>query len=103
MNMRDFQGDWEIVETEMWNKADLDMTETAYIQFDGDGGNFHFLCVDGHMDVEYTGDRAEFSWLGNDENDTASGRGWAKVNGGKLSGKIYFHRGDNSTFVAIKM
>jgi hypothetical protein len=87
----------------MWDKEDLDLTETAYILFDGNAGNFHFLCVDGHMDIEYTGGRAEFSWFGNDDNHKASGRGWAKVNGSKMRGKIYFHHGDDSTFVATKM
>ncbi len=101
--MKTFQGSWEIIETEMWNKEDLDMTETAYIQFDGDKGNFHFICVDAQMDVEYTEERAEFSWFGSDENDTASGRGWAVVNDGKLHGKIYFHHSDDSTFTAIRM
>jgi hypothetical protein len=103
MNIKEFQGPWEIIETEMWEKEDLDLTETAYIQFAGDTGNFHFICVDGQMDVEYTEERAEFSWFGNDENDTASGRGWAVVKEGKLHGKIYFHHSDDSTFIATKM
>ncbi len=72
--MKAFQGPWEIIETEMWDKEDLDLTETAYIRFDEDTGNFHFICVDGQMDVEYTKGRAEFSWSGDDENDTESGR-----------------------------
>ncbi len=103
MNMNAFQGSWEIIETEMWDKKDLDMTETAYILFDGATGNFHFLCVDGQMEVEYTDERAEFSWTGHDENDPACGRGWAVVDEGKLHGKIYFHHSDDFTFIATKM
>lgn len=87
----------------MWDKEDLDLTETAYIQFEGDMGQFHFICVDGQLDVEYSQDKAAFSWLGNDERDMACGRGWAVVDGDELTGKIYFHRGDNSTFHAVRM
>jgi hypothetical protein len=100
MNKETFQGRWEIIETELWDKEDLDITETAYIQFDGDSGQFHFLCVDGFMDIDYTGKKAEFSWQGNDEMDETSGRGWALIVGNEMHGKIYFHNSDASTFVA---
>jgi len=103
MRKKDFQGKWEIIETEMWEKEDLDMTETAFISFDGDSGNFHFLCVDGFMDVEYTKSGVEFSWLGNDEMDSVCGRGLAVIYKGKIEGKIYFHNGDNSSFVAKRI
>lgn len=42
----------------------------------------------------------EWSWDGNDENDPAQGRGWAVLKGGELHGMIFFHRGDESGFVA---
>ncbi len=102
MTQKKFAGKWEIMETEMWAKEDLDLTETAYIQFDGSSGQFHFICVDGYMDVEYTSERVDFSWLGNDETDMSSGRGWASIKGNELQGKIYFHQGDSSSFVAVK-
>ncbi len=103
MNMKAFQGSWEIIETEMWDKEALDLTETAYIHFNGDTGNFHLICIDGQMDVEYKEERAEFTWFGNDENDTASGHGWVVVDDDKLRGKIYFHNSDDTTFIATKM
>lgn len=42
----------------------------------------------------------EWSWVGVDENDEVSGRGWAIVNGDKLDGRIFIHRGDHSAFLA---
>lgn len=43
----------------------------------------------------------EFSWDGNDEMDEAKGDGWAKLQpDGSLRGDIYFHRGDEVSFVA---
>lgn len=102
MNQKDFKGTWEITETEMWEKVDLDITETAYIHFNDDSGKFHFICVDGQMDIEYCEHRVEFSWCGNDEGDMVNGRGWVILEGAILRGKIYFHMGDNSTFTAKK-
>ena len=45
----------------------------------------------------------EFSWVGFDENDEASGRGWAvMLDDRTLSGRIYFHGGDDSGFRAAR-
>jgi hypothetical protein len=45
----------------------------------------------------------EFSWEGNDESDPASGRGWAVLEeDGSLSGRIFFHLGDDSGFTAVR-
>ena len=44
----------------------------------------------------------EWTWEGNDENDSAQGRGWAVRKGEELHGMIYFHEGDDSGFVAKK-
>lgn len=99
-----FVGKWRIVEMEQWDKDALDENEPAHIEFDArSGGTFGFLYVFGEMDCRFEGDRAEFSWVGNDEMDEASGRGWAQVDGdGKLHGHIFFHGGDDSSFVARK-
>ena len=45
----------------------------------------------------------EFSWEGNDEGDAASSRGWATLSDdGALSGRLFFHMGDDSSFIAIR-
>ena len=68
------------------------------------GGEFHFGYVHGHMDCKPTtreGEPAvEWTWDGNDEIDTAQGRGWAVAKGDELHGMIFFHGGDDSEFVA---
>jgi hypothetical protein len=44
-----------------------------------------------------------FTWDGNDDCDHASGRGWAVLEeDGSLSGRIYFHLGDDSGFRAAR-
>lgn len=44
----------------------------------------------------------EFSWDGQDENDPASGRGWAVVEGEAMEGRIFLHLGDDSSFRAVR-
>ena len=42
----------------------------------------------------------DFSWEGFDEGDLVGGRGWAVRDGDTLHGHLYFHLGDDSSFVA---
>ncbi len=100
-----FAGRWRIVEMDVWGKDDLDLVEEAFIAFTGaSDGEIAFIAVTGGLDVRY-GTRdgaafAEFSWQGFDENDEASGRGWARMDSeGRLVGHIFIHRGDDSAFV----
>jgi hypothetical protein len=44
----------------------------------------------------------DFAFEGFDEGDEVSGNGWAELSGGKLTGRIAFHLGDESGFVAEK-
>jgi hypothetical protein len=47
-------------------------------------------------------DRIEFAWEGQDEMDDVSGRGWAVIENSELSGRIFFHLGEDSKFRAKK-
>ncbi len=44
--------------------------------------------------------RVDFTWDGNDECDPASGRGWTTLDSDTITGRIYFHGGDDSAFTA---
>lgn len=47
------------------------------------------------------GDAAEFSWVGNDEMEPASGDGWAELQtDGSLEGEICLQNGDDIPFIA---
>ena len=102
-----YVGKWRIVEMEEWDKDFVDLVVPGHFTFRKDGtGHFQFGAVDGEMDcrVETVGgaERIEFTWDGTDECDTASGRGWAQVEGKQMKGRIYFHLGDDSEFTAKK-
>jgi len=98
-------GKWRITEMDAWDREAIDLVGPAFIEFQGQGGQFHFIAVDGWMDCRH-GQRSgrpcvNFTWEGNDECDPASGRGWAKLlKDGSLTGHIYFHQGEDSGFKA---
>jgi hypothetical protein len=102
------EGRWRIVEMELWDEDAIELLGPAFIEIGpGNDGSFRFIAVEGWMDirrVERDGARAiEFSWDGNDESDPVNGRGWAAVSqDGSLSGRIYFHGGDDSAFHAAR-
>ena len=80
---------------EAWDQEYIDMEVP---------GHFQFGLVQGEMDcrLENAGGKAriEFSWEGQAELDSASGRGWAEIEDEKLKGRIFFYQGDDSAFRA---
>ncbi|HMP57773.1 MAG TPA: hypothetical protein PKD86_00345 [Gemmatales bacterium] len=102
-----FAGRWRITSMEQWDQEFIDEEEEGYFEFEGRGGQFHFGYVHGNMNCRPTtrdGEPAvEWTWDGNDEMDTAQGMGWAVIKGDELHGKIYFHQGDDSEFVAKRV
>jgi hypothetical protein len=99
-------GKWRITEMDVWDREAIDLVGPAFIEFRGQGGEFHFIAVDGWMNCRH-GQRSgrpyvDFTWEGNDECDAASGRGWAELlKDGSLTGHIYFHQREDSGFKAI--
>lgn len=99
-------GLWHIYEMEMWDESYLNMEVQAYIEIDEQGfGDFQFGLVTGQIDGELISDNSnlklDFTWEGSDECDPASGSGWLKLkNKNQLEGKIKFHGGDSSMFLA---
>lgn len=102
-----FVGRWRIVDMEIWDQDFVDMEVAGHFTFQRkDLGSFQFGLVQGEIDwrIETFGDetRLAFSWLGRDECDPSSGRGWARIENGELRGRFYIHFGDDSGFRAVK-
>lgn len=102
-------GYWKITDMEVWDQDYVDLVVPGFIEFDDvDGehvtGGFQFGTVSGglHADEREIGDDSfiEWSWEGRNDNDPGSGRGWAKIAGDQLVGRIYIHMGDDSAFAA---
>lgn len=102
-----FLGKWRITEMEQWDQEYIDLVVAGYIEFSKNKtGEFQFGVVGGDIDyrIEKIGDskRLEFSWEGQEEYDSVSGRGWVVVEKDELYGRLYFHLGDDSWFKARK-
>ena len=104
-NPRDFIGRWRIIETEMWDRDALDLVAPASLTFQKNRtGTMKFIAVSVWIDYRI-GQRdgkpaVEFSFQGQDEGDPICGRAWAVLEGSQLRGRLYFHMGDDSSFVA---
>jgi hypothetical protein len=100
-----FLGTWRIVDMEGLGRKGLDLTGPAHFTFDRNGqGSFRFVAVQGNMDCRYSEQegrpRVDFTWEGSEECDPVNGRGWAVLEGGAVKGWIFFHHGDESSFIA---
>ena len=96
-------GIYEIIEMEVWDKDAIDLVETGYISIKGKKGQLHFICVDGQMEIQQQKDNYLFTWEGTNECDPASGYGDFTFSGNTLTGRIYLHDSDDSSFVAVKV
>jgi hypothetical protein len=103
--MKIFFGNWRIIETEVWDRETLDLVAPAMLSLKPKGvGRFAFIAIEAQLDYR-VGMRdglpgIEFSFQGFDEGDEVMGRGWAILQGERLRGRLFFHQGDDSSFVA---
>lgn len=101
-----FRRKWWIIEMETWPADFRDLIERAHITFLGRGtGEMAFCALHGWLDTKYSlrdgKPCAEFSWEGNDDGDPTCGRGWAVLDApDRITGAVYIHLGDESTFAA---
>ena len=81
--------------TEIWDTDYTDTEEPGFIAFQKRGdGELHFGCIQAVLDWRHDPDtdRVEFSFSGFDEGNEVTGRGWGKVNGKKMDGKMFFYQ-----------
>jgi hypothetical protein len=100
-----FLGKWRIVASEVWAREDLDAVVPAHITFSRGGlGELEFIAIGASIDYR-VGKRdgapfVEFTWEGSDEGQPISGRGWARLTGDDLTGRLFIHQGDETEFRA---
>jgi hypothetical protein len=100
-----FRGRWLIEQMDQWDVEEESDEFQPFVEFERDDtGQFQFASFYGEMDCRL-GQRdgkpdIEFTWEGHDEDELVFGRGWAVLDGDDLTGMIFFHRGDESGFVA---
>ena len=98
----DMIGKWRVIAIEQWDQDFIDLEEPGFVAFrKGGQGEMRFGAVSLNLDwVSGDDGKADFSFEGFDEMDEVSGRGWAKIVAGRLTGLIRFHQGDESGFTA---
>jgi len=100
-----FFGKWRIVASELWVQEDLDAVVPAHITFGRDRlGELELVAIGASIDYR-VGKRdgtaiVEFTWEGVDEGQPVSGRGWARLTGNDLAGRLFIHQGDETGFTA---
>ena len=100
-------GKWRIEEMEQWDNDYIDLVVPGNLTLKEDEtGSIQFGVVDADLDCrsKLIDDliRIDFSFEGEEEGDPVCGRGWATVKGEKMTGRIFFHFGEESNFVASK-
>ena len=98
-------GRWRIETMEQWDSDFINLVEEGNFTFSKDGmGSFIFGAVNAEIDwgIEKGSERIDFTWEGADEGDPVCGRGWAIIESGRMEGRLYFHRGDESGFQATR-
>lgn len=101
-------GAWRILSMELWDRDYLDLEVPAHITFGRDRlGSFQFGAVEGGIDYRLSESdglaKVEFSWEGFNDRDASSGRGCAILADIQLKGRFFFHNGDESEFMAVRV
>ena len=103
----EYVGAWRIAEMSAWDRDFIDLVAPGHLTVKPNGhGACAFGAIETEIDcrIEKSADqeRLVFTFVGWDEGDAVSGRGWAIVDGNKMEGWFGFHLGDESTFKAEK-
>ena len=70
-------------------------------------GQFQFGTVTGWIDCRISAQPdglpfVEWYWEGRSDADPGCGRGWARIENGKLVGRVFIHASDDSAFEAVR-
>ncbi len=106
-----FVGKWRITDMQRWGPEYYDMDGPAHIilrsapgEPNTARGQLRFGLIwgelDGRCEMEESGPILRFSWMGDDEGEPVSGRGWLSMTPTEMRGQIFIHLGDDSTFAA---
>lgn len=92
---------------ETWDKDFIDLVVPGHVTFKrGNKGLLQFGAIecdlDCRIDMISGTEIIAFSFIGEDEGDTVCGRSWAAIEGEHLKGRIFFHFGEESGFVASR-
>ena len=100
-----FIGRWRITYMGLWDQDFIDFVVEGFIRFNKQGrGEFQFGTVHGFLTFQSGKHESKyrllFKWEGSVEDNSATGRGWAEIDGDFLHGHIYIDGNEDSSFKA---
>jgi len=101
----EYVGSWRVTEMSNWDRDYIDRVAPGRLVVKANGtGTLRFGLVEAELDcrMEDVGvaEHLAFTFAGTDEMEETCGHGWAVACGSRLEGRLYFHRGDDTTFNA---
>jgi transposase len=97
-------GRWLIIESDLWDRAHLDLCGPAYLVVRANGdGEISFGALQASLDIDYGPNEIGFTWAGFDEMTEVSGAGSAEFQSdGTLLIKFEYHLGDEAVLKAAR-
>lgn len=97
-------GRWRIVESDLWDRAHLDLCGPATLTITAQGGEIVFGALEAGLEVEYARDSIGFRWAGCDEGDQVQGEGTAELlDDGTIEIEFAYETGDEAVLKAKRM
>jgi hypothetical protein len=97
-------GRWLIIESDLWDRAHLDLCGPAYLVVRANGdGEISFGALQASLDIDYGPNEIGFTWAGFDEMTEVSGAGSAEFqDDGTLLIEFEYHLGDEAVLKAVR-
>jgi hypothetical protein len=97
-------GRWRIVESDIWDRAHLDLSGPATLTITAQGGDIALGALEAGLEVEYARDSIGFRWAGCEEGDEVEGEGNAELlDDGTLEIEFEYRNGDEAVLKAKRM
>ena len=92
---------WRIVESDLWDRAHLDLSGPATLTITAQGGEIAFGALEAGLEVEYARDSIGFHWAGCEEGDEVEGEGTAELlDDGTIEIEFAYRNGDEAVLKA---
>ena len=97
-------GRWRIVESDLWDRANLDLCGPATLTITAQSGEITFGALEAIHEVEYARDSIGFGWNGCEQGDQVEGEGTAKLlDDGTIAIEFAYHNGDEAVLKAKRL
>ena len=94
-------GRWRIVESDLWDRAHLNLCGPATLTITPQGGEIAFGALEASLEVEYARDSIGFRWVGCEEGDQVEGDGTAELlDDGTIEIEFAYDNGDDAILKA---